>query len=102
MARPTTARIDLDAVAHNVGVIRRLIGPRKICAAVKADAYGHGAPIVCHALSAAGVDMFAVVMTEEALDLRAAGITEPIVLLTAVPFDDIDTILSNDITACVV
>ncbi len=102
MPRPTIARIDLDAAAHNVAVIRRLIGERKICAAVKADAYGHGAPIVCHALSAAGVDMFAVVMTEEALDLRAAGIAKPIVLLTTVPFDDMDVILDNDITACVV
>jgi len=42
MARPTVARVDLDAVAHNVRAIRRLVGERKICAAVKADAYGHG------------------------------------------------------------
>ena len=101
MPRPTVARIDLDALAHNVGVIRQLVGERKICAAVKADAYGHGAPIVCHAASAAGVDMFAVAMTEEAVDLRAAGIQKPVILLSAVPTEDIEAILENDITACI-
>jgi len=101
MPRPTVARVDLDALAHNVRVIRGLVGDRKICAAVKADAYGHGAPIICHAASAAGADMFAVAMTEEALDLRAAGITKPIILLTAVPADDIEVILDHGITACI-
>jgi alanine racemase len=101
MPRPTVARIDLDAITHNVGAIRRLVGKRKICGAVKADAYGHGAPVVCHTLSAAGVDMFGVAMTEEAMDLRAAGIKKPIILLTAVPAEDTAVILQNDITACV-
>jgi len=101
MPRPTVARIDLDAVVHNLGVIRGLVGPRKVCAAVKADAYGHGAPVVCHALERAGVDAFAVAMTEEALDLRAAGITKPIILLTAFPGEDVPFLLANDVTACV-
>ncbi|MHC5034366.1 MAG: alanine racemase [Planctomycetota bacterium] len=90
MPRPTVARIDLDAISHNVAAIRALIGNRQICAAVKADAYGHGAPVVCHTLSAAGVDKFAVAMTEEAMDLRGAGIKKPIILLTAVPQEDIE------------
>jgi alanine racemase len=101
MGRPTLARIDLDALAHNVATIRGLVGDRPICAAVKADAYGHGAPVVCRALAAAGIDMFGVAMTEEALDLRAAGIRNPVVLLTAVPSEDIDLILENEVTACV-
>ncbi len=101
MPRPTVARIDLDALAHNVRALKSLVGPRKICAAVKADAYGHGAPVVCHALSRAGVDMFGVAMTEEAVDLRRAGIRKPIVLLTVVPPDDIAALLEFDITACV-
>lgn len=101
MPRPTVARVDLDAVGHNVRAIRSLVGERKICAAVKADAYGHGAPAVCHAASAAGVDMFAVAMTEEAMDLRAAGIKKPIILLCPVPGEDIESILDYDITACI-
>lgn len=101
MPRPTVAQVDLDAVGHNVRVIRSLVAGRKICAAVKADAYGHGAPAVCHAAGAAGADMFAVAMTEEAMDLRAAGIKKPIILLCPVPAEDIEAILDNDITACV-
>jgi alanine racemase len=101
MARPTVARIDLNALAHNVDQVRRLVGDRKICAAVKADAYGHGAAVVCHALSHAGVDLFAVAMTEEAVELRSAGIRKPIFLLTAAPAADIDMILEYGVSACV-
>jgi alanine racemase len=101
MARPTVARIDLNALAHNVDQVRRLVGDRKICAAVKADAYGHGAAVVCHALSRAGVDLFAVAMTEEAVELRSAGIRKPIFLLTVAPPADIDLILEHDVCACI-
>jgi len=101
MARPTVARIDLDALRHNVLAVRRLVGDRSICAAVKADAYGHGAPIVCHAMAGVGVEMFGVAMTEEALDLREGGIRQPIVLLTVTPAEDIPLILEHGITACI-
>jgi len=102
MPRPTFARIDLDAVAHNVQAVKRLIGDRKICAAVKADAYGHGAPAVAKVMSMAGADMFGVAMTEEAVELRDAGIRKPIILLTAVPEEDIEEILEYGISACIV
>jgi len=102
MPRPTFARIDLDAVAHNVAEVKRLIAGRKVCAAVKADAYGHGAPAVAQAMSRAGVDMFGVAMTEEAVELREAGIEEPIILLTAAPDDDIEALMEHGITSCIV
>ena len=101
MARPTVARINLDALIYNVEAIRGVIGGRKICAAVKADAYGHGAPFVCHALAMAGVHMLAVAMTEEAIDLRESGIDKPILLLTTVPTEDIRLTLDYGIIACV-
>jgi len=101
MPRPTFALVDLDAVMHNVRALKRFVGGRKICAAVKADAYGHGVSAVAKAMSAAGVDMFAVAMTEEAVELREAGIREPIVLLTGVPEEDIPDILRYGITACI-
>ncbi|MFP4026948.1 MAG: alanine racemase [Candidatus Brocadiia bacterium] len=101
MARPTFARIDLDAIMQNVRAVKNIPGVKKICAAVKADAYGHGAPAVAKVMSAAGVDIFAVAMTEEAVELRQAGITEPIILLTTVPEDDIETILRWGITSCI-
>ncbi len=101
MSRPTFARIDLDAVMHNVRALKRLIGGRKVCASVKADAYGHGACAVARAMSIAGVDMFAVAMTEEAVELREAGIRRPILLLTTVPEEDMADILRHGITACI-
>ncbi len=102
MARPTVARIDLDALADNVRAVRSLVGGRTICAAVKADAYGHGAAVVCHTLGRAGVDLFGVAMTEEGVELRQGGIAKPIVLLTAVPADDIEALLDHRLTACLV
>ncbi|GAG28905.1 unnamed protein product, partial [marine sediment metagenome] len=101
MSRPTFARIDLDALVQNVKAVKGLIGGRKICAAVKADAYGHGGPAVAKAMSMAGVEMFGVAMTEEAAELREAGIRKPLILLTAVPEEDIDEILELGITACI-
>ena len=66
MARPTVARIDLDALAHNVAAVRRLIGRRTLCGVVKADAYGHGAAGAARAMGLAGVDVVGVALTEEA------------------------------------
>ena len=48
----TWAEVDLDAIRHNVGVVRRRIGPAaQILAVVKADAYGHGVAPVARALA---------------------------------------------------
>ncbi|MGW5522624.1 alanine racemase [Gordonia sp. NPDC003950] len=68
-----TATIDLDAIAHNVGVVRAASGAGVI-AVVKADAYGHGAVPVARAALAAGASELGVAVIGEALDLRAAGI----------------------------
>lgn len=48
---------------------------------VKADAYGHGATHVARRLESSGADMFAVAILEEALALREAGVTRPILVL---------------------
>jgi len=102
MARPTVARIELSALMHNAREIKKLTGGRKLCAVVKADGYGHGAPVAATALRAAGADMFGVATTEEAVELRECGINEPILLLTAVPQEDIDELLRHNITPCIV
>lgn len=73
--------VDLDALARNLAEIRRLVGPSvRVCAVVKADAYGHGAIPVSHTLVAQGVDQLAVACLDEALDLRGAGISTPILV----------------------
>lgn len=74
-----TARIDTRAIRHNLGVIRRRTPRSKVMAVIKANAYGHGLVAVADALQEA--DALAVARLEEALQLRAAGIEIPIVLL---------------------
>lgn len=76
--RPAQAVIDLTALKHNYSLAKQL-SQAKALAVVKADAYGHGAVRCAQALNEA--DGFAVAFLEEALELRAAGITQPILLL---------------------
>jgi alanine racemase len=74
--------IDLNAAAFNVRSLRAVMGPDvELIAVVKANAYGAGAAILAPALEAAGVDRFAVVWAHEALALRGAGVTRPILVL---------------------
>src|SRR5438132_13601892 len=80
--RPTWAEIDLDALAANFRIIREHVGPDvKVLAAVKANAYGHGAVECARRLEAEGVDWFGVALPEEGIELREAGITKPILCL---------------------
>src|SRR6267143_2400360 len=80
--RPTWAEIDLNALASNLRVIREQVGRNiKVMAAVKADAYGHGAVACARRLETEGVDWFGVDLKEEGIELRAAGITRPILCL---------------------
>ncbi|MBK1629154.1 alanine racemase [Thiohalocapsa halophila] len=83
MARPTRARVDLAAIRHNYAHAKAQAPGARALAVVKADAYGHGAVAVARALAPVA-DAFAVACTEEALELREAGITKPIVLLEGV------------------
>lgn len=82
--RPTRAEIDLDAVRHNLSVIRDVAGAARVLAVVKADAYGHGMVPVAQHLESVGVDGFGVALAEEGLELRAAGVTRDIVVLNGV------------------
>src|SRR5215475_6140794 len=80
--RPTWAEIHLDALAHNFHVIRNHVGSDvKILAAVKANAYGHGAVECARRLEKEGVDWFGVALPEEGLELRSGGITKPILCM---------------------
>ena len=80
--RPTWAEIDLDALAHNLRVVReRVSSGVKILAAVKANAYGHGASECSRRLQKESVDWFGVALPEEGIELREAGITKPILCM---------------------
>ena len=80
MPRPSHFNIDLDALTHNFEALSRLAAPRQKMAVVKANAYGHGA-IPCAKALETSVDAFAVAITEEAIELRDAGIAKPILVL---------------------
>jgi alanine racemase len=81
----TYATIDLAALAHNLSQIQgRLNSDCGIMAVVKANAYGHGASNVAHALVRSGVARLAVASVEEAVALREDGITAAIVVLADV------------------
>jgi alanine racemase len=85
---PRTAwlELDLDAVRANVASLRRLAGSGvPIHPVVKADAYGHGSVPIARALEDAGVDGLCVATIDEAAELRAAGVTLPVLVLYPVP-----------------
>lgn len=82
--RPTRAEILLDAIAHNLGVVRGVAQGRKVLAVVKADGYGHGIVPVSQKLQAEGVDGFGVALAEEGLELREAGIDRAILVLNGI------------------
>jgi alanine racemase len=72
------AVVDLGAVQHNVRLLREHAGRAQVMAVVKADGYGHGATRVARAALAAGAAELGVATVDEALALRADGITAPI------------------------
>ncbi len=74
--------VDLDVYAQNVRALKSLIGNSRLCAVVKADAYGHGAVEISAVALKNGADMLAVALVEEGIVLRENGIMAPILLLS--------------------
>lgn len=72
------ARIGVAAIAANVRALHRHAGTPSIMVVVKADGYGHGAPMAARAALAGGADWLGVADVDEALALRAAGIDAPL------------------------
>lgn len=87
------AVVDLDAIAHNVRVLREHAGSAQVMAVVKADGYGHGATAVARTVLAAGVAELGVATISEALALRTDGITAPVLAWLHAPGTDFGTAL---------
>lgn len=85
MMRWAWAEVDLDAIRHNVGVLRRAVDPASVWAVVKADGYGHGAVRVAEAALAAGAEGLCVALVQEGVELSEAGIVAPILVLSEQP-----------------
>jgi len=97
--RPTFVDIDLGAFARNVSAVAsRLPQGTRLIAMLKADAYGHGAVELARRCRAEEVAMIGVALLEEALELRRAGITLPILLVGPVNETQVRLALEHEIT----
>jgi alanine racemase len=80
--RPTWAEINLNNLAANFKQVKQRVSPAaRVMAVVKANAYGHGAVECARRLAREGADWFGVALPEEGIELRASGITQPILCL---------------------
>lgn len=103
MYKPHTwVEIDLDNMAYNLELLKeKLKNGSKIIGVVKADAYGFGAIEISRFLVSQGVDMLAVSVLTEGIELRRAGITIPILLFNYVGVDNYDLLFHYDLTPTV-
>ena len=90
------ARIDLDRIKANIKHLIEL-SDTSVMAVVKADAYGHGLVPVAQAALAAGASALGVALLEEAITLRKAGITAPILAWLVPPGSDFKLAVDNEI-----
>jgi len=102
VSHPIWAEIDLSAIKNNIEEIRRITNPKsQVMAVVKANAYGHGAVEVSKVCLENGADRLAVARSTEALELRNAGITCPILVFGYCTEEEIEKMVENDITLTV-
>ncbi|KUH94880.1 alanine racemase [Mycolicibacterium acapulense] len=95
------AVVDLDAIAHNVRLLRDLAGTAQVMVVVKADGYGHGAAQVSRVALAAGATELGVATVAEALALRGDGITAPVLAWLHPPGTDFAPALAADVQIAV-
>ena len=92
--------VDLDAIAANTAALRERVD-RPLMAVVKADGYGHGMVPAARAALAGGADALGVAVLEEALALRAAGVTAPLLAWLHAPGTDYAAALTADVEVSV-
>lgn len=103
MYRPLWAEVDLGRLRKNLKVIKRVVGSRVgIIATVKQSAYGHGLVPVAKELAEEGVSFFGVGSIEEAVSLRENGISQSVLVLTAVLPEFAGCFVEHTITPTVV
>ena len=98
----TWAEVSLSALEHNYRALRGLLAPGcRYLGVVKANAYGHGAVPVARKLVELGCEMLAVACLDEALELRRADITAPILILGVTAPEFARQVVEHDITQAV-
>ncbi|MER0123754.1 alanine racemase [Streptococcus sp. ZJ93] len=99
--RPTTIQVDLAAISDNLEQVRKgLPKETQTFAVVKANAYGHGAVAVARHLEKQ-VDGFCVSNMDEALELRQAGISQPVLILGMIPVEAVPLAISEKVMVTV-
>jgi len=97
--RPTWADIDSGAFARNcAAVAKRLPAGSSLIAVMKADAYGHGAAELAKRCTPDHVAMIGVILLEEAVELRRAGVSMPILIMGPLKQQQIAIAVDNDMT----
>lgn len=100
--RPAAVYVDLSAIKQNIEQELNHLEPgQKLFAVIKANAYGHGAVKVAQLAAKNGVSGFCVAILDEALELRRAGITQPILVLGVTPEEYVTLAAKNDISLTV-
>lgn len=93
------ANVNLNAIRHNIRQVKnKLSSQTKLMLIIKADAYGHGAVPIAKAICNDHLaDAYGVAIIEEAIELRNAGITIPILVLGYTPKEQYHLIVANDV-----
>lgn len=100
--RPTWAEISLSALCQNYLTLKKHLTPgTQLMAVVKANAYGHGAVDCARSLSAAGVDWFGVALIEEGIELREAGIAQPVFCLGGFWRGQAENVIEHNLTTAI-
>ena len=89
--------IDLNAVAHNFERFKEISRGAKVMGVVKANAYGHGMIEVARKLESVGIDYLGVADIDEALELRTAGVTTPVLAWLHSPSQDFIEAISRNV-----
>ena len=99
--RPTYIEVDVEALRSNFQAIRKHVAPAKVMASIKANGYGHGLVSVARILQDEGVDSLGVAYVEEAIELRQAGVSIPILVFGGLLEDQVDLYVQYglDVTA---
>jgi len=95
--RPTYAEVDTEVLRANFDAIKAHVCGAKVMAVVKANGYGHGLFTVARELEKSGVDALGVAYIEEALELRSAGVSTPILVFGGVLKDQLPLFINNDV-----
>ncbi|NRQ33218.1 alanine racemase [Nonomuraea sp. NN258] len=97
MATPAEARVDLGAIRYNVALLKERAGGAELMGAVKADAYGHGLVPAAKAVLEGGASRLGTAFVREALALREAGVTAPVLAWLLTPGEPLERALLADV-----